>query len=91
MDTKDRLIEKLKELIALLDNGPNYLNRQLLGESILRKEITELEKQVRERKPIENRSAEITFNDGMDDEEQESKPKFTQEDADDFDYHGNLT
>ena len=39
----------------------------------LRDEIAALEKQIKEKKPIEDRSAEIIFNDGMDDEEQESK------------------
>jgi len=113
MDTKDKLIGKLKEAGNLLNsakcpdcNGSGIILSQTVktgtkwiddghGNPLpepypiinhdqspcfwcyykdnLLLEITALEKQIKEKKPIEDKSAEIIFNDGMDDEEQESK------------------
>jgi len=72
MDTKDKLIGKQKEMIQELLSQCSEV-KSTKNERRLYKEIAALEKQVKERKPIEDRSAEITFNDGMDDEEQELK------------------
>jgi len=79
MDTKDKLIEKQKELLSYLRlYDINDKVKEIPYVERLELEIASLEKQIEERKPIEDRSAEIIFNDGMDDEEQESKSEVEQ-------------
>jgi len=81
METKDKLIEKLKEFIKhqqrfMISSGDIRADLWESKRKRLESEIAALEKQIEEKKPIEDRSAEITFNDDMDDEEQESKPVY---------------
>jgi len=63
METKDKLIEKLKEIFKYLNDRANTVTLNWSYYIDLRKEIAELEKQVEEEENKENDIPPISFGD----------------------------